>query len=548
MRRALLSLLLAAAGSAHAALPRVMVEAPLAPVSAPSFTPLPLAVNPGAALPSAPAVLSAAPAASLSAAPLAAPVAAPAALPAAAPVARRAAPALRDLSVPSDSALPLAQAASARAARPRAIDALREHGAAAEGLAAKLGSLSAEDAAPALSKNFLAAATLDPDLGGLGAFVPGASEGPKLLPAPHAALMDRLLTRVTLDDSGNPAQAAALKSAVTRMLQSPTARGLVERFLERGAKAVIRFEEFPGSRIYETDGRKIFHAPRAFTEWRHEDGTILVRLNRDYLGTDEAFQTEDLPPTIAHELLGHGLWYQRAAAEDAYQAFHHHELNETNARLVGWLTDFELDGRFEENGAWSYLQDPAGFLSYLKLRLPYYALTFSNSELADPIRALESRLAGARAKRAQIAAERSNNRTWIPVLDHFVRNHGLAESRTRALRAHLEGTDQSYADELANIDALIAEVEGSLGRMKAEADRQSERYLQWAATHPMFADLERETQSHTERLLDMVRRNPPPSDPELARKAEDHWRGQVTFDELVRMVEDDKRRHPDHWR
>ena len=357
-----------------------------------------------------------------------------------------------------------------------------------------------------------------------------------------------LLQDQGFDYSGHTTQADALKAARTRMLQSPTARGLVERFLEGNSRATIRFEEFPGSRIYETDGRKLFHAPRAFTEWRQDDGSILVRLNRDYLGTDEAFQTQDLPPTIAHELLGHGMWYERSGAENAYQAFHHHELNETNARLVGWLVDFELDGRFEENGAWSYLQDPAGFLSYLKLRLPYYALTFSNAELADPVGTLERRLEAARAKRAQLEQERANNRTWLPVLDHFVRSHGLAEARTRALRAHLEGTDQSYADELANVDALIAEVAGSLSRMKTEADHQSERYLKWAAQQPLFDALERETRERTERLLEMVRRNPPPADPELARKAEEHWRGQVTFDELVRMVEDDKRRNPAHWR
>ncbi|MBI3564916.1 MAG: hypothetical protein HY079_06960, partial [Elusimicrobia bacterium] len=476
-----------------------------------------------------------------------APLAAPAALPPAAAAAPRSAPALRDLANPSDSASPSAPAGRVRATRPRALDALRAHGADAEALAARLKTMPAEDAAPALSANFMAAATLDPELGGYGGPT-GPSGPPKLLPAPNHELLSRLLTRVTLEDGGNPARRAALTGALTRMLRSETARELVERFLARDAKAVIRFEEFPGSRIYETDGRRIFHAPRAFTEWRHEDGTILVRLNGDYLATDSDFQEQDLPPTIAHELLGHGLWYQRAAAEDAYQAFHHHELNETNARLVGWLTDFELDGRFEENGAWSYLQDPAGFLSYLKLRLPYYALTFSNAELADPVRTLESRLAGARAKRVQIEAERANNRSWLPVLDHFVRNHGLAESRTRALRAHLESTDQSYADELATIDSLIAEVDGSLTRMKAEPEHTSERYLKWAATHPMFADLERETAARTARLLDMVRRDPPPADPESARKAEDHWRGQVTFDELTRMVEDDKLRHPEHWR
>lgn len=86
-------------------------------------------------------------------------------------------------------------------------------------------------------------------------------------------------------------------------------------------------------------------------------------------GTDAEFQKQDLPPTLAHELLGHGLWYGRAIRESALQVFHHHELNEANARLVGWLVDFELDGRFEEAGAWAYLADPVAFLQHLKLHL-----------------------------------------------------------------------------------------------------------------------------------------------------------------------------------
>ncbi|MBI3564898.1 MAG: hypothetical protein HY079_06870, partial [Elusimicrobia bacterium] len=81
MRRALLSLLLAAAGTAHAALPRVLVDAPLAPASAPAYVAAPGAL--GAAGAYSPSALAAAPSAvSLSAAPLAAaPLAAPAALP-----------------------------------------------------------------------------------------------------------------------------------------------------------------------------------------------------------------------------------------------------------------------------------------------------------------------------------------------------------------------------------------------------------------------------------------------------------------------------------
>ncbi len=551
MRRRLLAALLALAGTAQAALPRVEVDVPL---TAPTYSGAPSAAVGGALSPfalSSPAPLlqlSALPATALTAQPLAL----PAAVAPAAPAALHAA-ALHDLPIPAT--MPGA-AADGPVRRPASIDALRAHGAEAQEMSSRLGNMSAEDAAPALSRNFAAAANFDPELGGTagagGALTPGGGEHgartPKLLPAPHHELLTRLLERVALDDGGDPAKRAALTQALSRMLQSETARGLAERFIAQGAKAVIRFEEFPGSRVYEADGRKFFHAARAFTEWREQDGTVVVRLNRDYLGTDETFLTRDLPPTIAHELLGHGLWYHSAVAQNVFQAFHHHELNETNARLVGWLVDYELDHRFEENGAWSFLQDPAGFLAYLKLRLPYYAMTFSNAELADPILAMETRIEQARAKRPIIELERANNRTWLPVIDHFIKDHGIPESKFRALRDHLESADKNYADDLEVNAALIAEVEANLGRVIAEPTRESERYLQWAATHPLFAALESETAAQTARLLQLVRENPPPRDHESERKAKEHWDGQITFDDLSRMVKEDRRTHPHHWR
>ncbi|MDE2144175.1 MAG: hypothetical protein KGJ84_17340, partial [Elusimicrobia bacterium] len=326
------------------------------------------------------------------------------------------------------------------------------------------------------------------------------------------------------------------------------ARALAERYLADGAPAVVRFERFEGSRIFDVDGRKIFYAPRAFTEWKGDH--VEVRLNQDYLGTDPEFLKQDLPPILAHELLGHGLWYSRAVRENALQAFHHHELNETNARLVGWLADFELDGRFEDSGAWDYLQDPAGFLSNLKLRLPYYALTFSNEELARPIQALESRSAAAKEKRARLEAELANLISWNPVIDHFARHHGIAEPRLRALRGYMTDNEAGYREELKVMDALIADVDATVGRMKAEPDRVSERYLQSAAAHPMFADLVRETATNGRRLLQMVgaaSAQAGDESAEAARRRDDHWRGQVTFDELVEMYRRDREENPRHW-
>jgi hypothetical protein len=392
-----------------------------------------------------------------------------------------------------------------------------------------------------------APSSLDPELNGTGATPPSAA-GAEASKNEGEALLGRLLEKVKLDDGGDPARGAALKQAFSRMLESPSARGLAERFLASGVPAVVRFVPVEGSRVYESNGRKRFYAPRAFTDWK--DGEVEVRVNQDYLESDPEFVDRDLPPTLAHELFGHGLWYARAEKEGVSQAFHHHELNEANARLVGWLTDLELDGYLEEAGTWTYLQDPARFLESLKLRLPYYALTFSNADMAHPLEALESRRAAAAAKRERLEGELANMRTWSPVIDHFVDEHGVSAERFTALRGYLSDTETNYSREIEVMDEILAELDGVISRMKAEPERDSERYLQWAATHPMFQELQRENDENGRKLAEEVRRAKarPEDEPEsVTRAREEHWRGQITFDELVRMYHEDRAKRPAHW-
>jgi hypothetical protein len=527
MRGWALLLLLAAGGTANAALPRVVIEAPLTPVSAP-FAAAPAAVS----VTAAPLAFAAAPALSLAPSAIAAP-----ASPAPAAAATRIAPAV--------AALP----AAAPPAGPKAIDSLKANAPLADKLSASLSNASSEDSARALESNFNAAASLGSGGDASGPVLPPLSgEAAKPADPAHDPLLGRLLRHVRIDDGGVPERRAALLLAFQRMLRAPTARALAERFIADGIPAVVRLEAFEGSRLYEVNGRKIFYAPRAFTEWKGDH--VEVRMNLDYLGAHAEFQEQDLPPTLAHELLGHGLWYSRAARENALQAFHHHDLNETNARLVGWLVDFELDQRFEESGAWSYLSDPAAFLNHLKLRLPYYALTWSTAELSRPRETLEERSLAARAKREQLRTQLANHSSWNLVIDHFASHHGIAESRLRALRAYMAETAQSYKDEIGVMDALIAEVDATVGRMNAEPDRSSERYLQWAATHPLFADLRAETDENTRRLQEQVSRTPAKvgdESAEAARSRAEHWRGQITFEQLVEMYRKDREQNPKHW-
>lgn len=497
MRRAC-ALLLLLAQPALCALPRVTVDVPLTPViSAPRA-----AVAMGTAL-ETPA-LSAVPAAALSAAPLpsaAAPLSAAPAVSAAPAAEPAGTTGLAAVAAASRDALPTVAAPAPAAPQAEAL---------------------------ALARTFDGAAAAD---------------------AATAPLLDRLLSRVTLDDGGKPEHRAELRRAFERMLESPSMRALAERYVADGAPATVRFETLADTRRGDVDGRPFFHGTRALTDWTGE--SVLVRLNNAYLESHEHYRAQSLPPILAHELLGHGLWYARAARENILQAFHHHELNETNARLVGWLADFEQDRRFEEAGAWNYLRDPQAYLDGLKLRLPYYALTFSQDELKRPIEALEARLAAARAARARLETERANQRTWMAVADHFVSQHRTPAESFRALNAQFAQSDAAYTAEIAAVDDLSAQVSVVLGRFKAEEDKVSERYLRDAAEHPLFADLQREADANLQKILDHVRATgarPEDESPEAARLRAEYWRGQIDFFELRRMYEEDRAAHPDHWR
>ncbi|MDE2512046.1 MAG: hypothetical protein KGL74_13060, partial [Elusimicrobia bacterium] len=187
MKRLLISLLLAAAGAAHAALPRVAVDAPLAPLSAPGAAAAPSLTSPvplsmATTLPLAGFVLPISPAL---------------------PMLPAAAPALPELPIPEHgSALP---EAAKRAERPlHLIDMLSVNGSKSASLTG--GDL--ETAAPALERNFAAAAGLGRDRSGDGAVSPSA--GASSENGPHDDLLARLRKRVALDDNSSPEQRAGL--------------------------------------------------------------------------------------------------------------------------------------------------------------------------------------------------------------------------------------------------------------------------------------------------------------------------------------------------
>lgn len=368
-------------------------------------------------------------------------------------------------------------------------------------------------------------------------------------PSSSFELLSRLLTHVTIEDDGDPSKHETIVRALARMLESKTARALAERFVAEDESAVVRFQTIDGTRFIEHDGARAIDGFRGLTN-RCDDRLIVV-INDAYLAASARCQAEDLPATLAHELLGHGLWYVRAARANLFLGIHYHTLNEINARLVGWLVDIELDGRIETGrAAQAHIDDPDGYGNDLRFSLPYYAMTFSSAEMLRPAVTLEARLAGARERRGAVEKQIANHRTWYAVINHFVAKHGLDESRLRDLRAEMAETDKSLTGKLAQADAVAAEIVAMLERLRAETDQDSEAYLRRAAAHPLIAELAASAAEHDRRLRECVAASP--HDPYIGSwepdpQSADADSDRVTFDDLVAMYRRDLAEHPEHW-
>ena len=420
----------------------------------------------------------------------------------------------------------------------KVIDSLREHAAASKNLS----NLSGETGKSALESNFMSAASLADG----GVIPPAVGDAANVQPKDKRPLLERMLERVKLDDRGKADEKQALETAFKRLLATPTGKHYAEEFLAEGINARIQFDDFADSQLFLVENRKKFFAAQAYTDWK-EDASVVVRLNRHYVDGDAEYMYESLPSIIGHELLGHGLWYGRAAKHALYLAFHYHELNETMARLVGWAIDHELDGKFEDPGAWNFAQDPAQYLANLKLRQAYYAVTFSEREMADPIGTLRSRVEPAKAEIERAKRNLASQKTWTPVLDHFTQEHGIAAHRFTLLRQELADQEAYHAAEIVNSQTVVDEVSRLIERLDAETDRASETYLRQASVNALFEHL----RTDTERMMRLVAqlassayvppRPPGPRPPD-----------QITWQEFVQMYQDDvaadaKRAHK-HWR
>ncbi|MCX5794571.1 MAG: hypothetical protein NTY77_03635 [Elusimicrobia bacterium] len=352
-------------------------------------------------------------------------------------------------------------------------------------------------------------------------------------------LAGRFLRQVEL--AGDAEQKASLQEAVGLVLATPTGRQLADEFSATGAKARISFGAFEGSQVLEVNGKKVLSGTYAVTDTSGETVEILV--NQDFLKTDRYFRQSKLAPTLAHELLGHGLetvGAKRAGVLDAYNSYYRD--NETNARLVGWTVEAELGGKIHTPLIWSYLKDPEAYHRTLQTTLPYYATTVSPAESRDMLGTLQARLERTNEELAATPQAIAQAQGWRPVIEHFVTVHKMDRGSFRSVTEKIDLVSQKSLPARGEaLKGIAARLEANIKSFAGPSGGPRLQDMQGQFSRDFFAQEEARVQARRARLEELVRGrscetvSPPPP-------------GQVSWDELKKMRQDDQKAQPGHWK
>lgn len=322
---------------------------------------------------------------------------------------------------------------------------------------------------------FLRAGSLEADSEKNAVLFDGASRSrAKAGKPPHAAgaakdkdrerLAAQFKEQLTIDDHGDTAERAAIDSMISRMMESATAREMAAQFIKDDAKAVLSFEELPGSTVVTEEGEKTFWGPRGQT---YLDGKPpKVQLNKLFLQYDR----DTGIGTMSHELLGHALERQRGG--DALRPVQYlHKNEEENARLIGWLVRTELDVKPADE-IWAYVQNPDNYMESLKLQSLDYSITLTGEEMADPVPVYEKRLAEADKLLGRLSEVPNSCAIWTGLIDHLVSKHNMDPASFKTISDDINNTLASLPAQQKKVGVIKEGLQVRVAAFKTPAAKE----------------------------------------------------------------------------
>lgn len=353
-----------------------------------------------------------------------------------------------------------------------------------------------------------------------------AAVSPAATPEDRAKLLADFKKQIVMNDHGDPAERAALDSMLARMMDSPTAREVAEKFVEEGARVEISLENIPGSTVATVEGKKTLWGTRGFTEtWKVPPRVVL---NKFFVENEKDFGIG----TLAHETLGHAFEAQRAGPELGGLYLYNTD-EEENARMIGWLVRTELEVKPEAE-IWRYMESPEANAESLKMASVYYALTLTSEEMKDPVPAYEKRLADAGKALTQLNGRIEKYEDWKKIIAHLVNDHKMDSASFQSRRDDVENALKGIPKSQKNYTDIKTALHDRLAYFATDKGKQYLLALAAASESEYFKRKDAVILDRRERLSGLLIGKPQESTapPPLA--------GQITWQQLADLAKKDK--------
>lgn len=355
------------------------------------------------------------------------------------------------------------------------------------------------------------------------------------------ALLAGLKSRLELDDHGKPEEKAALEQILNRMLESPTARQLAAEFIAEGRTVKVSFDAMADTNIVEINGKKYLYGTGGTTSATAGQSPV-VKVNAGYLRADPSVLRANAPVTLAHELFGHALNDVRADKLGVLNSYYAYRNNETNAGVVGWTVDLEINGTAGNSSMWRFLADEDAYHQSMQLTRAYYASTLSPEEMQDPVPVLEARIARAKAEKVKVEADIEDYKLYERILGHFIADHGWKAAYHAAVSQDIQNNLGTYLPtKVKHLDEIIAHLGsyakwygtgGGKQRIKSFQKKESQDFLREQE------EALKARKDHLSRALKAQRHSAPSTAPNWIDRQKEL---------LVESYQEDRKKNPSHW-
>lgn len=244
-------------------------------------------------------------------------------------------------------------------------------------------------------------------------------------------LLTRLLARVEFVPNEDPRANPALLAALAQVLETPTGRELAAAFVAEGASARVFMGELEGSAVVLRGGRKVLGGSGGSLDARMDPPLAVV--NRHFLDVDPAYRRLELPHTLAHELLGHGLTARRAQKAGFARALDYYRGDEALAALGGWLVSLELGAPADDHWLRRYAESPEDYYRGLSELAEAYSVTLSPAQMRAPQSAWRRRLLALEGRLRRIEESAAEHRRRRRFIEHLISVHGRERAPWSAL-------------------------------------------------------------------------------------------------------------------